>query len=426
MTFDSTRLYAAKAVDLLALAQHYTTLKKVSACGGGEFAGPCPFCKGRDRFRVQLNHKGKGARYYCRQCGDGYWRDVIEFQKTLTGQSTAEAIRELAGGAYPPAPARPLAPADETEHSGPPNETWQARARVIMAEAEAALWSAIGARALMWLRARGLTDDTVRRARLGYMAEERYERAALWGMDGKDIYLPRGIVIPCEVGGAIWYLKTRRPTGAPKYLPPRGASLCALNGADTITDKTVVVFTEGEFDRLLLAQCAGDVAGVVTLGGALNPLDVGQWGLYLLHTTRRLLAHDDDKAGEKAAAALAWLGGARRILPPKLRPTDKDLTDYHVSGGDLRAWLIGCLESDSQNAPGRAQTGANDSTGHLIRPDEFESPSAALRAAMSHPAYIPGLPMAEQPAEVEETWWAAAFADRDIEDPAPMEGTHAK
>ena len=28
-------------------------LKRVASTGGGEFAGPCPFCGGHDRFRVQ-------------------------------------------------------------------------------------------------------------------------------------------------------------------------------------------------------------------------------------------------------------------------------------------------------------------------------------------------------------------------------------
>ena len=43
-----------------------TQLKKVATTGGGEFAGPCPFCGGTDRFRVQPNKELSGAvREYC-------------------------------------------------------------------------------------------------------------------------------------------------------------------------------------------------------------------------------------------------------------------------------------------------------------------------------------------------------------------------
>jgi len=45
------------------------SLKKVSSTTGGEFCGPCPWCGGKDRFRLWPNHeKGTGGRYWCRQC----------------------------------------------------------------------------------------------------------------------------------------------------------------------------------------------------------------------------------------------------------------------------------------------------------------------------------------------------------------------
>ena len=43
-------------VDLLSVIGSATTLKKVAATDGGEYAGPCPFCGGDDRFRVLNVH----------------------------------------------------------------------------------------------------------------------------------------------------------------------------------------------------------------------------------------------------------------------------------------------------------------------------------------------------------------------------------
>src|ERR687886_594278 len=62
--------------DLLGLIGTNTRLKKVAMTGGGEHAGPCPFCGGRDRFRVQPAR----GRWWCRGCSDGpRWQDAIGY-----------------------------------------------------------------------------------------------------------------------------------------------------------------------------------------------------------------------------------------------------------------------------------------------------------------------------------------------------------
>ena len=48
--------------DLLGLIGADTRLKKVASTGGGGYAGACPFCGGRDRFRVQPEQ----GRWWCR------------------------------------------------------------------------------------------------------------------------------------------------------------------------------------------------------------------------------------------------------------------------------------------------------------------------------------------------------------------------
>ena len=53
-----------QSVDLLALVGADSRLVKVASTRGGEYAGPCPFCGGEDRFRVQPEQ----GQWFCRQC----------------------------------------------------------------------------------------------------------------------------------------------------------------------------------------------------------------------------------------------------------------------------------------------------------------------------------------------------------------------
>src|SRR2546430_13712324 len=81
---------------LLGLIGADTRLKKVASTGGGEYAGPCPFCGGRDRFRVQPE---KG-RWWCRGCSGGpRWQDAIGYVRRREGLGFAEACERL--GASP-------------------------------------------------------------------------------------------------------------------------------------------------------------------------------------------------------------------------------------------------------------------------------------------------------------------------------------
>src|SRR5918911_4339188 len=78
--------------DLLGLIGADTRLKKVAMTSGGEYAGPCPFCGGRDRFRVQPER----GRWWCRGCSDGSrWQDAIAYVRKRDGVDFAEACRRL-------------------------------------------------------------------------------------------------------------------------------------------------------------------------------------------------------------------------------------------------------------------------------------------------------------------------------------------
>jgi DNA primase len=295
-----------------------------------------------------------GDHWYCFGCGAG--GDAIEWLRRRQGLSFREACERLGTGQYRPTAPHPISkPADKAV--GPPEADWQAKARRVIAKCQGQLWDRRGKWARRYLAGRGLSEETVKRWAIGY--NWRPQRIA-------GLWVDAGVVIPCQLAGAAWYVKVRRAPRGPKYRQIAGGRP-ALFGADTLTGRSVAVFTEGEFDALLLHQLAGDLAGVVTLGSASKGLDLAQWARYLLPVSPYLLAYDLDQAGGQGAAALAGLTSrARRVQIPALRLGDKDLSDYHQAGGNLRQWLIERLAE-------------------LGRP----------------------VPICKQSAELEDAWWAA-------------------
>ena len=75
-------------------------LKRVAGTGGGEWAGACPFCGGKDRFRVQPHAEG-GGRWLCRQCTDGKWGDAIDFVMRAGGLDFRAACAAFVHGLVP-------------------------------------------------------------------------------------------------------------------------------------------------------------------------------------------------------------------------------------------------------------------------------------------------------------------------------------
>ena len=166
------------SIDLLSLASAHTALKRVASSGGGEWAGPCPFCGGEDRFRVQPQASG-GGRWLCRQCGEGKWQDAIEFGRRLwpglSFTQVCDLLAEGAGGVAYSLPTRHVHPGMntpatiiETPAYRAPQTNWQAAARQALVLCERALWSDAGQPALDYLRRRGLYDETIRYWRLGW------------------------------------------------------------------------------------------------------------------------------------------------------------------------------------------------------------------------------------------------------------------
>ena len=338
MGVDTQRLKAR--TDLLALIGNDVTLQRMASTHGGEWAGPCPFCGGTDRFRVWPEQ----GRFWCRQCeAQG---DAIAYLQKCDSLTFAEACERLGGQKAAPSARLPKATAatPALEHLFPeteaPSAVWQARAREFVAYAQGQLWQ--DDIALAYLRDRGLSDDTVRTAGLGYNPKDVKDSVQRWDGRGAYVWLPRGWVIPCEHSGHLWYVKIRRPNedlepdSKDKYRAVKGSRL-TMYGLETLKGAHVqdAVICEGEFDALLLRQHMGVLCGCLALGSASKGLDMA--AVCELVVIRRVwLALDADKAGQEGAKKL--LAASARIHP--LPVPAHDVTDAWREGQDLVAWVV--------------------------------------------------------------------------------------
>src|SRR5437764_6759257 len=82
-----------RAMNLLELLTRDTRLRRMASTRGGEYAGPCPFCGGRDRFRVQPEQ----GLWWCRSCSGDRWQDAIAYVQKRDGATFAEACAILGG-----------------------------------------------------------------------------------------------------------------------------------------------------------------------------------------------------------------------------------------------------------------------------------------------------------------------------------------
>lgn len=115
--------------DLLAICAPMTQLKKVANTNGGEYAGACPLCGGRDRFHVQPSAKPFPL-WMCRQCGSGEWHKAIGliiqfYQLDPKNKNDLAEICRRAVGDIPTtsSQARPAVPPKPAY--APPAEEWQ-------------------------------------------------------------------------------------------------------------------------------------------------------------------------------------------------------------------------------------------------------------------------------------------------------------
>jgi DNA primase len=322
-------------MNLVDLIGRDTTLRKVASTHGGEYAGPCPWCSGCDRFRVWPHAERPG--YWCRQCGKN--GDDIQYlmdHDRLRFREACERVGRLPDERPCPSPQQPPKP---PPLAIPPGEAWQAPARAFVERCEEILWTPAGAQALDYLQQRGLQIDTIRAARLGYHPAERWENPEQWGLgpEHKKIHLLQGVVFPWYVGSQLWRVLFRREgDNVPKderYKPIAGGGN-TLYQVDTLRPNAPAMMVEGVLDALAVQQEAGDLIAVVAAGTTSGRLE--RWIGRLDLASPVLIALDADAAGDIASG---WWLKALGPQAERWRPLWDDPAAMLQGGANLRTWV---------------------------------------------------------------------------------------
>lgn len=355
------------AVDLVDLITQHAggSYKRKSRVHGGEYAGPCPFCGGTDRFQIWPG--ADFPHYWCRLCGA--WGGIAKFLVERCNFSWPEAkAAEQEGidlsatqGREPRNDRR--ADATPSGVAGAPPLEWQGQALTLARLAQAALWNPeVEPRVLKYLQGkrRGLAPETIKAAGLGYIPQDMRFKPEEWGLrssrDLKEVFIPRGILIPYQSDGQLWRLKVRRLTDdkQSRFLDVAGGSN-ALYIAGELDYGTRTTLSESEFDALVARQQYPEAAHCAT--GGTNGARETRWLGKLALCSSVLITFDPDGGGdERAPWWVQRLGNAARY-----RPTGGDLTAMHTSGADLPAFFatgfnraeaaLGCRRAAPVQAP---------------------------------------------------------------------------
>ena len=291
----------------------------------------CPF---HDDNNPSLSVDRERRDWRCWGCGEhGDAAALVMKRRSLT---FPEAVRWLADfsplsgvdatAAPLPTARAPTRPPDE------PTGLPSVDALALVGAAAERLWTPQGSEALSYLHGRGLTDETIRSARLGYISG-----ASIPTRDGDRTYRVSGVVVPWYADGRLAKVNVRRLREGDQKSKYMSAfeDRPSLYSLATIRPGSPLVAVEGEFEAMLLHQEIGEYACVLTVGSSSARVDAE-----IRRAARSCLAvfaaHDADDAGDKAAAK--WPARAIRVRPPE---GCKDWTDVHASGFNRLRYVWG-------------------------------------------------------------------------------------
>lgn len=307
-----------------------------------EYAGPCPFCGGTDRFHVRPKGKHDYGVWFCRNCTNGEFKDVIDFYAKRENVSKIEAAKAISNGDVPMKMGGYTPPIAVAKT--PPEDLWQQRANAIIQKCHEILWNPEGQEARQWLsEVKGLSEETIRHFRLGFCpgGYDKGRKIAgewVWG----------GIIVPCIANGRVWYVKSRRVWGAipncgddgtkrDKYRHLKGGIGDAIFNYDDLKGKSKAVLCEGELDAMLCWQELQNTAvGVISLGSQSNVIDLVTWGQNLLPLVDMGVLLDCDGKSDGGAAKLESMS---QIMHRINVPVGKDPSSFRSAGGNIRRWL---------------------------------------------------------------------------------------
>lgn len=302
----------------LATPMHELVGRKVQLQRHGQkWVGLCPFHGEKTpSFHV---YAGEYPHYHCFGGGCGEHGDAVSFVMRTEGLGFREAVERLAAEAGMEVP-QPEGAAAQVE------DRRSAILRLLAAavtDYQSRLWSAEGAKALAYLRGRGLTDDTIKGWGLGWSGSARaierdlgvnlaslndagLARVGEGGEPAGALFFDR-VMFPIRdrAGRVIGFSGRRVDDGKPKYLNGPETAVFSkrrvLYGLDmarpAVQRGDVMVAVEGALDVIQSHQ-AGFAGAVGTLGTALTVDHLAEmWRV----SPCPVLCTDGDAAGLRAA-----------------------------------------------------------------------------------------------------------------------------
>jgi DNA primase len=309
---DSFKQDLLNRVDIVDVVQRYVQLKK----GGANFMGLCPF---HGEKTPSFTVSPAKQFYHCFGCG--VHGNAIGFMMAYAGMGYVDAVKDLASSVGMQVPeSQPRTPEEaarkerETDLYG----TMEKAMDFYRAELKKS------ARAIEYLKGRGLTGEIAARFRIGYAPDDWQSLQAIFEKYDDKALVECGLVIANDEGkrydrfrdrvmfpilssrGAVIGFGGRvLGDGEPKYLNSpetplfeKGREVYGLVQArDAIRNAGRVLVVEGYMDVVALAQFGVEYA-VATLGTATTPIHVTK----LLKLADELVfSFDGDAAGRKAA-----------------------------------------------------------------------------------------------------------------------------
>jgi hypothetical protein len=326
--------------------------------GGIAWNWKCPFHSERHGAALAVWSDGWRCFGACDTSGDLF--DWIAKWNNLDLKRDFRQIVQIAGGNVEQ-PRREF-PRQREDH--PPSREWQKIAAEICERAAANLWTENGLPGLTWLRLRGLSDEVIRAAQLGYVNNHAHR----WHQFNGMLIAANSITIPWWGEHNLWGVRCRRldpKDYGDRYRNIRAATdedierlgkshlASALYWADRVEPRRPVIIVEGEFNALAVWQVAADLVCPVSLGpagAALHP----RWFSHMVTATTLLARFDSDGAGDKGAKRLKTITGSLRFI--EMPDSYKDTGDMLKADPDaLRTWITSALQVNTP-APVSAHT----------------------------------------------------------------------
>jgi len=190
--------------------------------------------------------------------------------------------------------------------------------------------------ALSWLKARGLSVETIQRFKIGWadgslrahLLTRGYKTheiiaSGLMSERGADFFT-NAVTIPYFRGGKCVQIRGRFFDGPAKYKTPAGAGVFLFNSDTTYKVAGTLVVCEGEFDAIIAEQNGFHAVGIPGVTSWKSKLK--EWAGYFEMAPKIAIAFDGDTAGRNAATELAKEFGPKATVVDF--EDDMDVSDW--------------------------------------------------------------------------------------------------